>query len=571
MLVGHSMGGMTMMSLAEQHPELDPRAGHRGGLRRHQRRRPRRWSRSGFGQLRSARSSAGSGRGVLDRLRAPGRRWSTPCVKPGRDVEDFIVERYSFASPVPPSSVRYTGDMIFGTPLDGDGRLPARPSTATTSARRSRTFHGVETLVVNGMQDLLTPPEHSEEIVRLHPRGRARRRQRRRPHHHARAPRAGHRAAPRRWSSAGLRAAAEGSRRSSASRGCAAPSPTSRSSAGWPGPRRRAAARGARDGAAWRCPPPRTPGRWGARLGALLRAGDLVVLTGGLGAGKTTLTQGIAEGLGVRGPVTSPTFVIARVHPSLVGGPALVHVDAYRLGGVAELDDLDLDASLDERDRRRVGPRPGRGPERGPPRGHPRRRRTSAHGRPSRPRAVAGPASRGPARRWARSLGSLTACCCSRSTPRPRRSPSPCTTAPRCCAESLHRRRPRRTPSTLAPASSARPRRGRAHRRPTSPTSSSASARARSPGCGWAWSRRCTFGLRARHPRARRVQPRRARRTQALAEPAASQEVLVVATDARRKEVYWARYRAARRRRAPVRAADRARRSTARPTVGRGR
>jgi tRNA threonylcarbamoyladenosine biosynthesis protein TsaE len=87
---------------------------------------------------------------------------------------------------------------------------------------------------------------------------------------------------------------------------------------------------------------------WGAELGKRLRAGDLLVLTGGLGAGKTTLTQGIAEGLHVRGPITSPTFVIARVHPSLVDGPALVHVDAYRLGGFAELDDLDLDASLEE-------------------------------------------------------------------------------------------------------------------------------------------------------------------------------------------------------------------------------
>jgi len=87
---------------------------------------------------------------------------------------------------------------------------------------------------------------------------------------------------------------------------------------------------------------------WGARLGALLRAGDLLVLTGGLGAGKTALTQGIAQGLGVRGPITSPTFVIARVHPSLVGGADLVHVDAYRLGGLAELDDLDLDATLEE-------------------------------------------------------------------------------------------------------------------------------------------------------------------------------------------------------------------------------
>jgi tRNA threonylcarbamoyladenosine biosynthesis protein TsaE len=86
---------------------------------------------------------------------------------------------------------------------------------------------------------------------------------------------------------------------------------------------------------------------WGARLGASLRAGDLLVLGGGLGAGKTTLTQGIAQGLQVRGPITSPTFVIARVHPSLAAGPDLVHVDAYRLGGLAELDDLDLDASLE--------------------------------------------------------------------------------------------------------------------------------------------------------------------------------------------------------------------------------
>jgi tRNA threonylcarbamoyladenosine biosynthesis protein TsaE len=86
----------------------------------------------------------------------------------------------------------------------------------------------------------------------------------------------------------------------------------------------------------------------GRVLGGLLRAGDLVVLTGGLGAGKTTLTQGLGDGLGVRGPVTSPTFVIARVHPSTVRGPALVHVDAYRLAGALELDDLDLDASVDD-------------------------------------------------------------------------------------------------------------------------------------------------------------------------------------------------------------------------------
>ena len=81
----------------------------------------------------------------------------------------------------------------------------------------------------------------------------------------------------------------------------------------------------------------------GRRLAALLRPGDLVLLAGPLGAGKTTLVQGLGEALRVRGPVTSPTFVIARVHPSLVGGPALVHVDAYRLGGLTEMDDLDLD------------------------------------------------------------------------------------------------------------------------------------------------------------------------------------------------------------------------------------
>ncbi|MFS0698486.1 tRNA (adenosine(37)-N6)-threonylcarbamoyltransferase complex ATPase subunit type 1 TsaE [Cellulomonas sp. 179-A 4D5 NHS] len=104
---------------------------------------------------------------------------------------------------------------------------------------------------------------------------------------------------------------------------------------------------------------------YGRALAGVLRAGDLVILTGDLGAGKTTLTQGIGAGLGVRGQVASPTFIIARVHPPLARsaadeadgahagavtttGTPLVHVDAYRLGSLDEVDALDLDASLDE-------------------------------------------------------------------------------------------------------------------------------------------------------------------------------------------------------------------------------
>jgi tRNA threonylcarbamoyladenosine biosynthesis protein TsaE len=83
----------------------------------------------------------------------------------------------------------------------------------------------------------------------------------------------------------------------------------------------------------------------GERIAAALQPGDVVILTGPLGAGKTTLAQGIGRGLGVDG-VVSPTFVIARVHRA--GRIPLVHVDAYRLGSVLEVDDLDLDAELDE-------------------------------------------------------------------------------------------------------------------------------------------------------------------------------------------------------------------------------
>lgn len=83
----------------------------------------------------------------------------------------------------------------------------------------------------------------------------------------------------------------------------------------------------------------------GRALADLLVPGDLVVLAGPLGAGKTVLVQGVGAGLGVRGPVTSPTFVLARVHRG--GRLPLVHVDAYRLRSVAEVDDLDLDTDLE--------------------------------------------------------------------------------------------------------------------------------------------------------------------------------------------------------------------------------
>lgn len=93
----------------------------------------------------------------------------------------------------------------------------------------------------------------------------------------------------------------------------------------------------------------------GARLARELRAGDVVVLSGPLGAGKTVLAKGIAEAMEVEGPVTSPTFVLARVHRARrAGAAAMVHVDMYRLldsPGVdllAELDSLDLDTDLED-------------------------------------------------------------------------------------------------------------------------------------------------------------------------------------------------------------------------------
>jgi len=91
---------------------------------------------------------------------------------------------------------------------------------------------------------------------------------------------------------------------------------------------------------------------FGARVAEVLQAGDLLVLSGELGAGKTTFTQGLGEGLGVRPGIISPTFVLVRIHPNLPdgprpGGPDLVHVDAYRLGSAAEIDDIDLENTMD--------------------------------------------------------------------------------------------------------------------------------------------------------------------------------------------------------------------------------
>lgn len=85
----------------------------------------------------------------------------------------------------------------------------------------------------------------------------------------------------------------------------------------------------------------------GAALASVVRGGDLIMLTGDLGTGKTTLTQGLGEAMGVRGRVASPTFIIARVHPNCEG-PDLVHVDAYRIGDLDDLETLDLDTSLPE-------------------------------------------------------------------------------------------------------------------------------------------------------------------------------------------------------------------------------
>ena len=164
-LIGHSMGGMTMMALADQFPEVVRErvlavafvATSAGGAQ---------LVSLGFGQY-FGKLVGRFGPGVLDRLSArPG--FVRGALRAGRDIEEFLVERWSFASPVPPAAVRLTGDMIFGTPLDVMADF--LPTFDPHDKRHALVhFHGIEALVLNGVRDVLTPPDHSEEIVRLIP------------------------------------------------------------------------------------------------------------------------------------------------------------------------------------------------------------------------------------------------------------------------------------------------------------------------------------------------------------------------------------------------------------------
>jgi pimeloyl-ACP methyl ester carboxylesterase len=164
-LVGHSMGGMTMMSLAEQFPEVVRDrvvaaafvATSAGGTN---------MVTLGFGQM-AGRLLGRLGPRFLKRLGTRQQLVDT-ARRVGRDVEDLIVDHYSFASPVSQTTIRYTADMIMGTPLSVMADF--LPSIDVHDKRAAlEQFHGVEVLVLNGMQDLLTPPDHSEAIVRLVP------------------------------------------------------------------------------------------------------------------------------------------------------------------------------------------------------------------------------------------------------------------------------------------------------------------------------------------------------------------------------------------------------------------
>ena len=343
-LVGHSMGGMTTMALGATHPGPRPRAGVAFGA----------ISTSAGGMpLASGGFAASAGRLLLERLGpdVAGVFEHRPELLKGilsanSELAEFLVERYSFSSPVPRSVVMLASKMLLGTNLTVMSTFtPAFDDYDQTGGLAA--FDGCETLVFNGEQDILTPPEHSERIVRAlagaqhvivrdaghvimleHPdllnqqlhamiERAAKREDEHMPADLSRGSAGRHRRrqeAPDR-----ARAGADGQRRRRPERQPERARCAERPHAG-------ASPRGvvSRDGLPSRVSLASADDThaFGMRLGRLLRAGDLVVLTGGLGAGKTTLTQGIGAGLGVRGPVTSPTFVIARVHPSPVGGPA---------------------------------------------------------------------------------------------------------------------------------------------------------------------------------------------------------------------------------------------------------
>ncbi len=164
-LVGHSMGGMTVMAYGEQHPDVVHDrvlavaliATSAGGGR---------LLSLGFGEAIGA-LVARVGPGLLGRLAAQ-QKVVTGLRRLGRDVESYFVERYSFGSPVDPATVRFTADMIFGTPLDVMADfLPTIDRLDKRAALEA--FHGVEALVLNGDRDRLTPPDHSADIVRRLP------------------------------------------------------------------------------------------------------------------------------------------------------------------------------------------------------------------------------------------------------------------------------------------------------------------------------------------------------------------------------------------------------------------
>ena len=551
-LVGHSMGGMTIWRWPSSTPTC-PRAGARrrlvatsaGGAELTDG-RPRRHGRPG----RRARL----GPGVLARLS----RHAGPAR--ARSASSAATSRTSLVEQHWPSPRRCRADAR--ALRRRHDLLDTRSTSSAASCRLRRARHSGRPRAARRHRDAglqrrartsLTPPVHSEEIVRRIPGA-----------EHVVVEDAGHMScsstpscvnpaaahAHRRgpsgpWPRASPVSSKPRVRRAVSRRRQEAPTPVARRAAGRPGrPRGR---RRERPRGVVLPRPSTTRRRSGARLGRLLRAGDLVVLTGDLGAGKTTLTQGIGEGLGVRGAVTSPTFVIARVHPSLVGGPGA-------------------------RARRRLPARRRRRARRPRPR---RRRSTTAspsssgaHGLAedlgedrlevvldvdtattrSRTATVTGVGGRlGGGARAMPGAGrpgadSLTACCCSRSTPRRPRSRSALHDGAELRRRGDRRSTPARTASCSRRCVARRARRGRGHAgRPHRHR-----GRASGPGpftglrVGLVTAR--TIGL------ALGIPVHGVCSLDALAAEAWRGAVdvgeLLVATDARRKEVYWARYAA---------------------------